>query len=91
VVTIVPIKVWWSGGGSKTGVFCDWNGYKGSGTKAMPWMALVAAVGKDTFVPTNNTLTFTVPADGTLVLYPNDGKPQDNVGAGEVTVTVANK
>ena len=90
-VTIVPIKVWWSGGGSKTGVYCDWNGYKGSGSKGMPWMVLVAAVGKSTFVPANNILTVTVPEDGTLVIYANDRKPQDNLGAGDITVTVADK
>jgi hypothetical protein len=91
VVTVVPIKVWWCGGGSKAGVFCDWNGYQGRGSKTMPWMVLVAAVGKDTFVPTDNALTFTVPADGTLALYPNDERPEDNVGSGDVTVTVADK
>ena len=47
---------------------------------------MIAAVGKDAVAPTNNVLTFTVLTDGTLVLYPNDGKPDDNSGTGDVTV-----
>jgi hypothetical protein len=36
-------------------------------------------------------LTFTVESSGTLVLYANDDRPQDNVGAGDVTVTVSDQ
>lgn len=89
VVTVRPIKVWWTGGGSKGGVYCDWKGYEGSNNEGgHPWMSLIAAVGKDSHAPANNTLTFTVAADGTLVLYANDDKPEGNIGSGEVTVTV---
>jgi hypothetical protein len=90
-VTITPIRVHWSGGGSKKGVYCDWNGYPGKRDSGHTWMALVASVGKSTFAPKDNALSFTVPADGLLALYANDDSPEDNVGSGEVTVTVAPK
>jgi hypothetical protein len=91
-VTITPIKVWWTGGGSKGGVFCDWNGYPDrKQPNGKHWMALVAAVNSSLFAPENNALSFTVPADGTLTLYANDGGPDGNKGSGEVTVTVAPK
>jgi hypothetical protein len=89
VVTVQPIKVWWTGGGSKRGVYCDWKGYEGSNNEdGHPWMSLVAAVGKDSHAPTDNSLTFTAAADGMLILYANDDKAEGNVGWGEVTVTV---
>lgn len=87
-VAITPIKVWWTGGGSKAGVYCDWRGYPGSRIDGKPWMALVAEVGSSAHVAEGSNLTFTVPADGTLILYVNDDKPEGNVGFGDVTVTV---
>jgi hypothetical protein len=47
VVTVEPIKVWWTGGGSKAGKYCDWKGYEGSNNNGHPWMSVVAAVGKE--------------------------------------------
>ena len=89
VVTVEPIKVYWTGGGSKAGKYCDWNGYEESGNEGgHPWMAVVAAVGKDSHAPAGNKLTFTVGADGMLVVYANDDKPEGNVGSGDVTVKV---
>jgi len=89
VVTIEPIKVYWCGGGSKSGQYCDWNGYPGSGNEGgHPWMAVVAAVGKDSHAPAGNKLSFTAAADGMLVVYANDDKPEGNVGSGDVTVKV---
>lgn len=89
VVTIEPIRVWWTGGGTKAGKYCDWKGYEGSSNMGgHPWMALVAAVGKETHAPADNKLNFTVAADGVLVVYANDDKPEGNVGAGDVTVKV---
>lgn len=89
VVTVEPIKVYWTGGGSKAGKYCDWNGYPGSGNEGgHPWMAVVAAVGKESHAPANNKLSFTVAADGMLVVYANDDKPEGNVGSGDVTVKV---
>jgi hypothetical protein len=87
-VTITPKKVWWTGGGSQRGQYCDWRGYKPEGSKGIPWMALVAAVGGTEHWAKDNTLTFTVPANGSLVLYANDDKG-GNDGEAEVIVTVA--
>lgn len=86
-VTIVPKKVWWSGGGTKKGHYCDWRGYDPDKAKGIPWMALVAAVGLDEHWAKDNTLSFVVPANGTLVLYANDEAP-GNSGSAEVTVTI---
>lgn len=86
-VTVTPKKVWWSGGGSKKGVFCDWRGYTPNQPKGIPWMALVAAVGTDEHWAKDNTLSFTVAANGTLVLYASDGKG-GNEGGGEVIVKI---
>jgi hypothetical protein len=91
-VTITPIKVWWTGGGSKTGIFCDWNGYPDrKQPNGKHWMALIAAVNASIYAPENNAFSFTVPSDGTLSLYANDGGPDGNKGSGEVTVTVSSK
>jgi hypothetical protein len=88
-VTVTPIKVWWCGGGSKKKEHCDWRGYDKSNIRGKHWMALIAAVGEETFAPTGSTMTFTVPADGTLVLYANDDRAEDNLGSGEVTLSIA--
>lgn len=88
-VTLVIGRVLWKGGGSKTGDSTDWRGYRGRKEgNGLPWMALVAAVGKQNFVPDKRTFTFTVPADGILVLYCNDRNPDGNSGRGELTVHV---
>lgn len=89
-VTITPKKIWWSGGGSKKGQFCDWRGYDPEHAKGIPWMALVAAVGANEFWAKDNTLSFTVPANGNLVLYASDDKA-GNEGEGNVVVTIAPK
>ena len=86
-VTVTPKKVWWSGGGSKKGVFCDWRGYTPNQPNGIPWMALVAAVGTDEHWAKDNTLSFTVPANGMLVLYASDGKGGIE-GGGEVIVKI---
>lgn len=88
IVTVEPVKVWWTGGGSKSGQYCDWKGYAGTSNQGHPWMAVVAAVGKESHSPADNKLTFTVAADGMLVVFANDDKPEGNVGAGDVTVKV---
>lgn len=88
-VTVTPNKVWWSGGGSRKGAYCDWRGYERSNISGLPWMALVAAVGTDEYWPKDNTLSFTVPAAGVLTLFANDTGAQDNDGQGHVTVSVA--
>ncbi len=89
-VTITPKKIWWSGAGSKKGQFCDWRGYDPEHAKGIPWMALVAAVGANEFWAKDNTLSFTVPASGSLILYANDDKA-GNEGQGDVVVTIAPK
>jgi len=89
VVTVTPKKVWWTGGGTHKGKYTDWRGYDPDKVKkGVPWMALVAAVGKDEHWAKDNTLSFTVPEDGNLVLYASDGDAGGNIGDGEVTVTV---
>jgi hypothetical protein len=88
-VTLEIGRVLWKGGGSKTGDSTDWRGYRGRKEgNGLPWMALIAAVGKQNFVPDKRTFTFTVPADGILTLYCNDGRPDGNSGRAEVTVHV---
>ena len=89
-VTVAPIKTWWTGGGSRKGEYCDWRGYPRK-TRTRPWMTLVAAGGDASFAPENNALTFTAPADGKLVLYANDDRPEGNEGSALVTVIVAAK
>lgn len=54
-------------------------------------MALVAEMGDSFFFPTGSTLSFVAPSDGTLVVYVNDDKADDNAGAGDVTITVTPK
>lgn len=88
VIMVEPIKVWWTGGGTKAGKYCDWKGYERSNINGHPWMSVVAAVGKDSHAPANNTLSFTVAADGVLVVYANDDKAEGNVGGGDVRVKV---
>ena len=88
-VTLTIGHVLWKGGGSKAGTPVDWHGYRGRMEKnALPWMALVAAVGKQAFLPDKKEFSFTVPADGELVLFANDGNPDGNSGKGEVTVKI---
>jgi len=88
-VTLSIGHVFWKGGGSKAGASADWHGYRNRLEKnALPWMALVAAVGKKNFLPDNKEFTFTVPADGVLVLYANDSNPNGNSGKGEVVVKI---
>jgi len=88
-ITLTIGHVLWKGGGSKTGDSTDWRGYRGRKEgNGLPWLALVAAVGKQNFLPDKKVFTFTVPANGTLVLYCNDGNPDGNSGKGEVTVKV---
>jgi hypothetical protein len=92
-VTITPKEVRWSGGGTKKGQFCDWRGHNpnvplaGSG---IPWMALVAAVEKNEFWAKDHTLSFTVPADGMLLLYAND-TGGGNEGQADIIVTISPK
>lgn len=88
-VTLTIGHVLWKGGGTKTGVSADWRGYRGRlEGNALPWMALIAAVGKQNFLPDKKEFTFTVPADGVLILFANDSNPNGNSGKGEVTVKV---
>lgn len=87
-VTVTPNKVWWSGGGSRKGAYCDWRGYPGSNVSGLPWMAVVAAVGTNEYVPKDDALTFTVATSGVLTIYANDTAPEDNDGQGLVTVSV---
>lgn len=88
-VTLTIGHVLWKGGGSKAGDSTDWRGHRGRFEKnGLPWMALVAAVGKQTFLADKKVFTFTVPADGDLVLFANDSNPDGNSGKGEVTVKV---
>jgi|GEM_PF-2712248 len=85
-VTITPKKVWWTGGGSKKGKYVDWSGYEPHPEKGIPWMAFVAAVGKSEFWAKGGTLSFTVPADGELLLYAQDADARGNEGTAEVVV-----
>jgi hypothetical protein len=88
-VTLVIGHVLWKGGGSKTGDSADWRGYRGRKEgNGLPWMALVAAVGKQNFLPDKKEFTFAVTTEGELVLFANDGNPDGNSGKGEVTVKV---
>jgi hypothetical protein len=92
-VTLTAVKVQWSGGGSKQGVFCDWRGYNTQKPLAngIPWMALVAAVGKKEYWPkTKSAFSFTVKEDGELVLYANDDQG-GNLGEAEIIVKVSPK
>jgi hypothetical protein len=92
-VTVTAVKVQWSGGGSKQGVFCDWRGHNPDQKLAngIPWMALVAAVGKKEHWPkTKSAFSFTVKEDGDLVLYANDDQG-GNLGEAEVVVKVTPK
>lgn len=87
-VTIGPVL--WKGGGSRTGDSTDWRGYRNRLEKnALPWMALVFAVGKQTVLPDKREFTFTAPADGDLVAFANDSKPDGNSGKGQLTVTIS--
>ena len=90
-VSITPIKVWWTGGGSKKGKFTDWRGYDPEKAKRAPWMALVATVNGTEFWAKDNSLEFTVPSDGKLELSCNDGDAGGNDGAAEITVTISPK
>ncbi len=88
-ITITIGPVLWKGGGSKTGDSVNWKGYRGRlEGNGLPWMALVAAIGKQNFLPDKREFTFTAPADGELVLFANDGNPDGNKGKGEVTVKI---
>lgn len=92
-VTVTAVNVQWSGGGSKGGVFCDWRGHDPDKKLAngIPWMALVAAVGKKEHWPkTKSAFSFTVKEDGDLVLYANDDQG-GNLGEANVVVKVAAK
>ena len=87
-VTVMIGRVYWAGGGSKKGAFTNWQGFKDRLERnALPWMALVFAVGKQNFLPDKKEFTFTVPADGDLVAFANDTNPDGNSGRGEATVT----
>ncbi len=88
-VTIMPKKVWWSGGGSRKGAFCDWRGYEGTNMSGKPWMALIAAVGSEESWPKDNTLSFTVSSAGVLTVFANDTAGEDNAGQGQVTVSIS--
>jgi len=82
----------WKGGGSKGTAFTDWRGYKDRLEKnGLPWMALVAAVGKMDFPRDGEEYSFEAPADGDLCFLRNDRNPNGNTGKGEVTVTVSEK
>lgn len=88
-VTVAIGRVYWTGGGSKKGTFTNWQGFKNRLERnALPWMALVFAVGKQNFLPDKKEFTFTVPADGDLVAFANDTNPDGNSGRGEATVTI---
>lgn len=92
-VTVTAVKVQWSGGGSKQGLFCDWRGHNPDQKLAngIPWMALVVAVGKKEHWPkTKSSFSFTVKEDGELVLYANDDQG-GNLGEAEVVVKVTSK
>jgi hypothetical protein len=92
-VTLTAVKVQWSGGGSKAGVFCDWRGHNPDKPLAngIPWMALVASVGKKEYWPkTKSAFSFTVKEDGELVLYAND-EQGGNLGEAEILVKVSPK
>ena len=87
-VTVTAVKVQWTGGGSKQGVFCDWRGHNPDKKLAngIPWIALVAAVGKKEYWPkTKSAFSFTVKEDGDLLLYANDDQG-GNLGEAEVVV-----
>ena len=90
-VTVTAKKVWWSGGGSRKGSYCDWKGYDQTNVNGLPWMALVAAVGNEDHGVKDNSLAFEVKADGTLTLFANDSAPDGNDGDAQVTVTVSPK
>jgi len=88
-VTLTIGHVLWTGGGSKRGAFADWHGYRDRREhNGLPWMAVVLAVGDHNFLPDKKEFTFTVPADGELVIFANDENPNGNSGKGEVTVKV---
>ena len=88
-VTVMIGRVYWAGGGSKKGAFTNWQGFKDRLERnALPWMALVFAVGKQNFLPDKKEFTFTVPADGDLVAFANDTNPDGNSGRAEATVTI---
>ena len=88
-VIVVIGRVYWTGGGSKKGTFTNWQGFKNRLERnALPWMALVFAVGEQNFPPDKKEFTFTVPADGGLVAFANDGNPDGNSGRGEARVTI---
>ena len=89
-ISVTIGHVLWKGGGSRTGNSTDWRGYRGRIERnALPWMALVFAVGKQTFLPDKREFTFTAPADGDLVAFANDSKPDGNSGKAELTVTIS--
>lgn len=88
-VTVTIGRVFWKGGGTKTGDGTDWRGYRDRLDKnSLPWMALVFAVGKENILPDKKEFTFKAPADGDLVAFANDSNPDGNSGKGEVTVTI---
>jgi hypothetical protein len=89
-ITIVPGDVRWCGGGTRKGVFTGWTGYA-QGGNSIPWMALVAAIGDKEFWAKGDTLSFVAPTDGSLDLYANDAKPDDNTGQAHLTVTITAK
>jgi hypothetical protein len=76
----------WTGGGSKTGVYCNFMGYADRGHK---WMRLNYQIGSQVPVPVVAGLKYRVESTGILKLFCNDGRTVRNKGMIRVLIKVS--
>ena len=76
----------WTGGGSKSGVYCDYMGYADRGHN---WMRLRYQIGGGTPVPVVRGLKYRAESGGVLKLFCTDGKMDDNKGGIRVVIKIA--
>ena len=76
----------WTGGGSKSGVYCDYMGYADRGHN---WMRLKYQTGGGTPMPVIGGLKCFADSTGVLKLFCTDSKTDDNNGRVRVLIRVA--
>lgn len=84
--SIVPNpKDKWTGGGSKRGVYCNYQGYPGNGGE---WMQMRYQIGENKAVPVVSDAIQTAPSNGELKLFAEDGSAAGNAGDIRVEIIV---
>ena len=75
----------WTGGGTKSGVYCDYRGYDLEKLKAA-WMRMYFTIGGGQPVPVDPGQVVVARRDGALQLFVSDGGPKGNKG--EIRVAI---